>query len=320
MIPAPPINVADLTQLAELPHKSAMGYQSLIAEELPRPSRTYLSIDVEDYYHYVPNGEDLRERHGLPSNLQKNLNVLLDEFAQRKAKATFFMLGCAAKNLHPEICRIVTEGHELASHGHSHSAIFNQNRDQFREDIRRSKRTLEDIAGAEVIGYRAPFFSITERTLWALDELAAEGFLYDSSVCPVRNFAYGIIDAPEQPHRLGNGMVELPMSITRLLRCRFMVSGGFYLRAYPKWFYSMLLGLRSPKLPVVLYLHPWEWDDKRLNLWDMGIEHPHLHERAWLMKRIFTFNRHKAWDRYRSLLSRFPSLEPLREVLTLGTE
>jgi polysaccharide deacetylase family protein (PEP-CTERM system associated) len=297
-----------------------MGYQSLVAEELPRPSRTYLSIDVEDYYHYVPDGEALRKRYDLPSNLRKNLNTLLDEFERRKAKATFFMLGCVAKHLREEIARIVADGHELASHGNSHTAILNQNRKRFREDIRRAKQTLEDIAGASVIGYRAPIFSITEQTLWALDELRDEGFLYDSSVCPVKNFAYGIIDAPEQPHRLTNGMIEVPLSITRLLGYRFMVAGGFYLRAYPMWFYRMLLRLRSGELPLVLYLHPWEWEDKRFNLWDMGVEHPYLRERPWLMKRIVTWNRHKAWGRYQSLLSQFPTLEPLCEVLPYGTE
>lgn len=297
-----------------------MGYQSLIAEELPRPSRTYLSIDVEDYYHYVPDGEALRAKYDLPSNLRRNLNRLLDEFAQRGARATFFMLGCVAADLREEIARIVTEGHELASHGNSHAAILNQNQTQFRDDIIRSKQTLEDISGVKIIGYRAPIFSITEQTLWAFDELHSQGFLYDSSVCPVKNFAYGIIDAPEQPHRLTNGMVEVPLSITRMLGYRFMVAGGFYLRAYPTWFYNMLLGIRSPELPTVLYLHPWEWEDKKLNLWDLGVDHPYLKERAWLMKRIVTWNRHKAWERYRSLLSRFPTLEPLCEVLSNDAE
>ena len=99
-----------------------------------------------------------------------------------------------------------------------------------------------------------------------------------------------------------------------------MVAGGFYLRAYPTWFYRLLLRLRSADLPIVLYLHPWEWEDKRLNLWDLEVEHPYLLERAWLMKQIVTWNRHKAWDRYQSLLSQFPKLEPLREVLSYDTE
>lgn len=297
-----------------------MRYQNLIAETLPRPSQAYLSIDVEDYYHYVPDGEILRARYNLPSNLRTNLNKLLDEFSRRKIRATFFMLGCVAETLREEIYRILSEGHELASHGNSHSAILNQTRDQFREDVKRSKQTLEDIAGVKVIGYRAPMFSITEKTFWALDELAAQGFLYDSSICPVKNFAYGVIDAPEQPHRLINGMVEVPMSITRFLGYRFMIAGGFYLRAYPKWFYRLLLRLRSVELPIVLYLHPWEWEDKRLNLWDLEVEHPYLLKRAWLMRQIVTWNRHKAWDRYQLLLSQFPIMEPLREVLSYDTE
>ena len=297
-----------------------MRYQSLIAEELPRPSRTYLSIDVEDYYHYVPDGESLRAEHNLPSNLPENLNRLLDEFSRRNAKATFFMLGCVAESLRPEINRIVDEGHELASHGYTHSAILSQTRQQFRDDIKRAKQILEDVSGVEIIGYRAPIFSVTERTLWALDELREAGFLYDSSVCPVKNFAYGIPDAPEQPHRLNNGMIEVPMSVTKLLGYRFMVAGGFYLRAYPSWFYRLLLRHRSEELPVVLYLHPWEWEDKRLNLWDLGVKHPYLQERGWLMKRIVTWNRHKAWDRFRMLLSQFQQLQPLREVIIDGAE
>jgi polysaccharide deacetylase family protein (PEP-CTERM system associated) len=295
-----------------------MHYQSLVAEELYRPSHTYLSIDVEDYYHYAPDGEALRAKYDLPSNLPKNLNRLLDEFSHRGARATFFVLGCVAGSLRNEIERIVAEGHELASHGYSHSAIKNQDRQQFRDDIRCAKDTLEDIGGVEVVGYRAPMFSITDQTIWALDELRAAGFSYDSSVCPVKNFAYGIPSAPEQPHLLHNGMVEVPLSITKLLGYRFMVAGGFYMRAYPTWFYHMLLRLRPSDLPAVLYLHPWEWEDKKLNLWDLGVEHPSLHQRKWLMKRIVTWNRHKAWDRFRLLMSQFHSFQPLREVLSDG--
>jgi len=295
-----------------------MTYSDLIAETIPTQIEAFLSVDVEDYYHYVPDGEALYERYSLSSNLDANVNRLLELFAERDLKATFFVLSSVASRIAPVILRAVKEGHEIASHGHAHQRITDQNPKEFLDDVRRSKGILEDLIGQRVIGYRAPAFSITDKTLWALDVLAGEGFHYDSSVCPSANFAYGISGAPQRPHRLRNGLVEIPLSVTRFLGYRFVVSGGFYLRAYPFWFLRFLLALRDSSLPLVLYIHPWEWEEPHLNLWDMGITDDHLKERRRLMKWIVSYNRRGAFTKFRRLLETVPETAQLWHICANG--
>ena len=160
-------------------------YADLVAEEIDLGSPTFVSVDVEDYYHEVPGGEEVFLRDGLPSNLARNTDRLLDLFAEHDVNATFFVLSCAARRLLSQLDRMVDEGHEVASHGHAHGRATWMKPQEFREDIRRAKATLEDLTGREVRGYRAPYFAVTEETLWVLDEIRDAGFDYDSSVCPV---------------------------------------------------------------------------------------------------------------------------------------
>jgi len=292
-----------------------MPYRDLIAETLDMPPATFVSVDVEDYFHEVPGGEAEYERRGLTSNLPDNVARLLDLFAEKGVKATFFVLACAAHRLRPAIARMLSEGHEVASHGFGHLRATWTEPAVYREDLVRAKAVLEDIAGRPVIGFRAPFFAVTESNLWALDVIREAGYAYDSSVCPVKNFAYGIPDAPERPHRLKNGLIELPLSQTRLLGYRFMVSGGFYLRAYPFWLTRLLFGLRAKTLPRILYIHPWENDPPRLNPWDCGIDHPALNWKPRLMKLIVTYNRRQAFPRFSALLDALPGGQSLASGL-----
>ncbi|MHB8469151.1 MAG: polysaccharide deacetylase family protein [Gaiellaceae bacterium] len=280
-----------------------MPYLDLVAEQLDLGSPTLVSVDVEDYYHEVAGGEELFAQGGLPSNLARNADRLLDLFAERGAKATFFVLSCVAPRLRSQLARMVEEGHEVASHGHAHGRITWMTREELRDDLTRAKATLEDLIGREVRGYRAPYFSVTEQNLWALEEIREAGFAYDSSVCPVKNFAYGIPDAPEGPHRLTNGLIEIPLPQTTLLGYRFMVGGGFYLRAYPFWLTQLLLRRRSASLPRVFYLHTWEWEERSLNLWDLGADLPGLRWKPRLMKWITTYNRGVALARFDLLLA-----------------
>src|SRR5690606_22306010 len=171
----------------------------------------------------------------------------------------------------PVIRRMVAEGHEIASHGSSHQQITRQDPATFRADLAESKDTLEQIAGVAVESYRAPIFSVTDRTLWALDVMGELGIRYDSSVAPVKNFAYGILDAPRRPHRLRNGLIEVPMSAVAVGPLRLMLGGGFYLRLYPLWLHRLLFACRDARLGRVLYLHPWELDGREYNPWDCGV-------------------------------------------------
>ena len=280
-----------------------MPYADLVVEELDVGPRTLLSVDVEDYYHEVEGGRELFARGGLPSNLERNVETLLDLFAEHGATATFFVLSDAVPRLGTQLARIVAEGHEVASHGHAHLRATWVAPERFREDIRRAKATLEDAVGREVSGFRAPYFAVTEENLWALDEVREAGYGYDSSVCPVRNFAYGVPTAPERPHRLRNGLVEVPLSRARILGRATLVGGGFYLRAYPLWLTRLLLGRRGEQLPTVVYVHPYELDDRRLNLWDLGADLPGLRWKPRAMKFVTTYNRRSTLSRLEALLT-----------------
>ncbi|HVS86532.1 MAG TPA: DUF3473 domain-containing protein [Gaiellaceae bacterium] len=292
-----------------------MPYADLVAEELDVGPRTFLSVDVEDYYHEVEGGRELFASGGLPSNLERNVETLLDLFAQHEAHATFFVLSDAVPRLGPQLQRIAAEGHEVASHGHAHLRATWVPPERFREDIRRAKAILEDASGSEVVGFRAPYFAITEENLWALDEIAEAGYRYDSSVAPVRNFAYGIPTAPQRPHRLRNGLVEVPLTRADVLGRTTLVGGGFYLRAYPLWLTRTLLRRRGGELPRVFYVHPYELDDRRLNLWDLGADLPGLRWRPRAMKFVTTYNRRTTLRRLDALLARWRPGTAIGEAL-----
>src|SRR5262249_10973827 len=161
--------------------------------------------------------------------------------------------------------RIAAAGHEIASHGWSHRFVYHIGVDAFRDEIRRSKALLEDLTGSPVDGYRAPFFSITRDARWALDVLVEEGFRYDSSIFPAANYRYGDPSARRQagPRVTPSGapLIEVPVSTLRLWRVSFTMSGGGYFRLYP---YSltktMVWQLHRSGLPLVFYVHPWEYD------------------------------------------------------------
>jgi len=212
--------------------------------------------------------------------------------AHREAvKGTFFVLGWIAKRYPHLITEIRQEGHEIAAHGYAHKIIYHQSREQFREDIRRAKATLEDIAGCEVIGYRAPSYSITNESRWAFDVLIEEGFKYDSSIFPVRHDFYGMPGAPRFPfiisvngnsknelsmldfklasvgpppllNLLPNSLVEFPLSTIRISNFTIPVSGGGYFRLIPYHVIKRALQRinNRERKPFIFYLHPWEID------------------------------------------------------------
>ena len=230
-----------------------------------RPAHA-LTVDVEDWYHVEnyrsvvpPETWDDRE-----PRLDRNVDRLLGIFEGAGVKATFFVLGVAAER-HPEaVRRIARAGHEIASHGWSHDLVYRQSPALFREETRRSKALLEDLLGARVAGYRASTFSVTERSLWALDVIAEEGFSYDSSIAPLRHDRYGIPDAPPDPHVRtvagGRTLVEFPVSSFRFLGMRLPLGGGFF-RLFPLG--AVLRGLARYEARGVgggIYLHPWEID------------------------------------------------------------
>ena len=165
-----------------------------------------------------------------------NTERLLNIFADTSIRATFFVLGWVAER-HPEVVRrILAAGHEVASHGYAHRLVYDLTPEMFRDDIRRSKLVIEDAGGSAVEGYRAPSYSITKRSLWALDVLLEEGYTYDASIFPIRHDTYGIPDAPRHPYvmtRTGGELVEAPPSTVRLLGRNLPMAGGGYFRLLP---------------------------------------------------------------------------------------
>ncbi len=225
-----------------------------------------LTVDVEEYFHatifhdVIPRKE-WEERAG---RVASSVDRLLERFDEWGVHATFFVLGWVAERQPAMIRRIAGAGHEVGSHGQTHELIYNQTPDVFREEIRRARSTLEDLAGAPVRGFRAPTFSITERSLWALPILAEEGFHYDSSIFPIHHDRYGIPRFPRFPVRLdwgGRSLVEVPLSTWKIGPWSLPVSGGGYLRHLPlSWICRGLERVRREGGVPVLYVHPWEID------------------------------------------------------------
>lgn len=226
-----------------------------------------MSIDVEDYFHVsVFDGIVPRSAwDGMESRVVANTERLLDIFDESGARSTFFVLGWVGER-HPALVRrIADRGHEIASHGYAHRLIYDQTRAAFREDVRKAKSILQDASGRAVIGYRAPSYSITPRSLWALDVLLEEGYRYDSSIFPIQHDRYGIPVSGRAPYpitRPAGTLIEVPASTTRVGPFNLPVAGGGYFRILPYWWTRWGMGRvnRLEQRPAVFYLHPWEID------------------------------------------------------------
>ncbi len=223
-----------------------------------------LTIDVEDYFQvsamapYIRRDEwDARE-----CRVERNVERILAMLAARDVKATFFTLGWIAERYPHVVRRIVEGGHELASHGYGHQRASDLDRTAFGDDVTRAKKLLEDIGGMPVQGYRAPSFSIGTANLWALDVLAEAGYRYSSSIYPIRHDHYGMPDSPRFAYRLGNGLLEVPVTTLRLLNRNLPSSGGGYFRLLPyavsRWMLRKVN--REDRQSAIFYFHPWEID------------------------------------------------------------
>jgi polysaccharide deacetylase family protein (PEP-CTERM system associated) len=228
--------------------------------------RNVVTVDVEDYFH----ASAFRKRipfetwDNRPSRVEANTRRVLKLLAEFHLQATFFVLGWVAERYPALVREIVAAGHELGCHSYAHRLIYELTPAEFRADTRRAVAAIEDAAGMAVHAYRAPSFSITGASLWALEVLAELGFKVDSSIFPIRNGLYGIPGAPRQPFRIrvnGISLLEYPLPTVQIGPWNFPVTGGFYLRSLPgrlqvHWLTSMARRAQ----PAVLYFHPWELD------------------------------------------------------------
>ena len=227
-----------------------------------------LTIDVEEHFqvHAFERliGRDAWERY--PSRVVPNTRRILRLLAARQVRATFFVLGWVAER-HPELVReIAAAGHEIGTHGYWHELIYRQTPAEFAEDLRRSIAAIERAApGLRLLGYRAPAFSITRKSLWALDVLRECGLRYDSSIFPLAaHDRYGIADADRFASQLRPGLWELPASTVRVAGRNLPVAGGGYFRLCPLWLTRQAIRrINAEGQPAVIYLHPWEFDPEQ---------------------------------------------------------
>lgn len=224
-----------------------------------------MSVDVEDYFQ-VSAFEPYIARQDWdlwPHRVVANTERILALFDVAGVKATFFTLGWVAERYPNLVRQIVALGHELACHGYAHVRVSQQSASAFRQDVLRAKGILEDIAGVEVKGYRAPSYSINQSNRWAFGVLQAVGFKYSSSVYPVRHDLYGWPKAPSVPFRPQEApeLVEIPITTLRLAGCNLPCGGGGYFRLYPyRCFRWALRRINRQGQPAVFYFHPWEID------------------------------------------------------------
>lgn len=222
------------------------------------------SIDLEDWFcvqnlsHVFPR----EEWDKLESRVERNTLLILDILSRHKVEGTFFVLGWVAERFPDLVREVERRGHEIATHGYSHKLLTFMTPEEFRADLERSLETLAKCSSSAVAGFRAPSFSVTRKTWWALEILKNCGLSYDSSIFPVGFHPdYGIGDAPLAIHDLDNGLTELPMSCATVFGRRVPCSGGGYFRIFPYAVTKALMkNCNAANRPVIFYLHPWEVD------------------------------------------------------------
>ena len=288
-----------------------------------------LTIDVEDYFQVHAFSSTIRREDwdSFEPRVEKNTHRILDLLDSVKSnnrekssnptdttkfpKGTFFVLGWIADRFPKLVKEIHRRGHEVACHGYAHKCIFDQTRNEFKEDVKRAKAILEDLIGEAVIGYRAPTYSITKKSLWALEILYELGFLYDSSIFPIHHDIYGISGAPRFPfswnlngsepqiiqHSKLTELAEYPISTAMIFGQKIPIAGGGYFRLFPYWFTKMALKNINERegQPFTFYLHPWEVDP----------DQPRFNHAGMLSRFRHYNNLHKTAGRFERLLRDF---------------
>ncbi|MBI5451158.1 MAG: DUF3473 domain-containing protein [Gammaproteobacteria bacterium] len=270
-----------------------------------------LTVDVEDYYHATAVESVLprSQWQDLPERVQDNTRKVLELFAASGVQATFFVLGVVARR-HPGLIReIVLAGHEVACHGLSHKLVYQQSPEEFASETRDAKKIIEDAIGDEISGYRAASYSITRRSLWALDVLAEAGFKYDSSIFPIRHDRYGLTGVEINPHcaktPAGYAIMEWPITVTNILGFTLPVTGGGYFRLYPEILSRYLFRYVSARQQrrFMFYFHPWEIDR----------DHPEVGLKGFSRFRHYN-NIERYAGRIKRLLAEF-EFSPVKEIV-----
>jgi polysaccharide deacetylase family protein (PEP-CTERM system associated) len=264
-----------------------------------------MTVDVEDYFQVAALAEKVRREDwdSYPCRVERNVDRILDMLAENDVHATFFTLGWIAERYPGVVRQIVGAGHELASHGYEHVRVHQQAPAAFRADVRRTKAILEDIGGRRVRGYRAASFSIDQRSLWAFDVLAEEGYDYSSSIYPIRHDHYGMPEASRFafPPSGRHGLLEVPISTLHLFNRNLPSGGGGYFRLLPYGISRWALRRISEKeaRPVVFFFHPWEIDPDQPRIAGLSFRSRFRHyvNLAAMESRLRAVLREFLWDR-----------------------
>jgi polysaccharide deacetylase family protein (PEP-CTERM system associated) len=264
-----------------------------------------MTVDVEDYFQVAAFAGRIRrgDWERFPCRVEQNVDKILAMFADHGVSGTFFTLGWIAERYPQVIRRIVGSGHEVASHGYEHIQVHAQDPAAFRTDIRHTKRILEDIGGAGVKGYRAASFSIDERSLWAFDVLADEGYHYSSSIYPIRHDHYGMPNGSRSAYHPTDKrpFLEVPISTLKLGNLTLPSGGGGYFRLLPYRFshWALCRIIKNDRIPPVFYFHPWELDPDQPRIADVSFRSRFRHylNLSIMERRLRAVLRDFAWDR-----------------------
>lgn len=255
-----------------------------------------LTIDLEDWFHCLE--PDPVKWDTFPRRAEAATGRLLEVMAEEGARATFFVLGDVARHSPRLLERILAGGHEIGSHGMEHRFVYHQTPGEFAADLQDSIRLISSITGAPVRAYRAPYFSVTARSLWALDILRDHGIEHDSSIFPARNHRYGIPEAPRLPFEVRPGLWEWPITAFPTPLGNFPFAGGAYFRLLPAPVVrAAYRALRRKGEPVLFYLHPWEVDpgQPRMQLRSRFLAFRHYHGLRRTVDRLRRILREAAW-------------------------
>jgi polysaccharide deacetylase family protein (PEP-CTERM system associated) len=285
-----------------------------------KPHAFTLSIDWEDFGQLLG-----RDRSGvltppLPVTIDRQTDIILNMLNETGKKATFFILGMLARHRADLVKKIAAEGHEIGLHGDMHINMRTLTREQALNDLNDSKKLVTDIIGGPVYGFRAPYFSVDETNLYVLEMLSEIGLIYDSSIFPVKLKRYGIANFKREDtlYKLPNGkeIVELPLTVAEVNGKMVPVAGGGYIRAFPHFFLNkMFKKLNNNKQDVMLYMHPYEFDTKRI---DASTNYPsdmsYSNAKTFLINLRWNLFRNSIRGKLKSLLTKYEFITCLKKA------
>lgn len=254
-----------------------------------------LSIDLEFWYSGLLSVYIKDKKKEIRDYIQESVKPILDLLKKNRARATFFVLSEVAEKYPELIKEIFQAGHEIASHGCSHKKLTDLSEKEFEEEIIHSKKILKEIIGKNPVGFRAPYFSLNDKTKWALKVLERQGFKYDSSIFPMKTPLYGVSCAPMEPYKISKKILEIPVAIFKFGPTKIPMAGGIYFRFLPNCMFLLFVKLVSKKRIPVLFFHPYD-------LYDIGSK---IKSDSWIKNKLRLFGTKKSFKNFEKLFKKF---------------